>query len=355
MNITDKFKFNDSVNQEINRIIEYIDGFEISIEEAEKIEKEDLIQLRSIATVQSIGSSTRIEGVVMTDAEIKTLIDNMTITSLETRDEQEVMGYYDALDIILENYETMSFSENTIKQLHGILLKYSDKDQKHKGGYKSLSNSVVANYPDGRQKIVFKTSPSHLTPSEMFDLIEWTTNEFETKNLHPLLITAVFVYEFLSIHPFQDGNGRLSRLLTTLLLLKSKYRFINYISFENHIELHKEIYYAALMSGQKNRNTPDENMEEWMMFFMSSLKSLTDKLQVKLEAIKHKVVYLTERHKKIIQLIAKNKVMKFADINKSFKNVNPASIKKDLSYLSQNQMIVKKGNLKATIYSISHI
>lgn len=351
MEIKHKISFNDSVNEEISRVITYIDSFEISVDEAEKLEKEDLIQLRSIATVESIGSSTRIEGATMTDAQINTLINNMTITSLETRDEQEVVGYYDALDIILESYDNMELSENIIKQLHGILLKHSHKDQNHKGGYKSLSNSVVANYPDGRQKVVFNTTAPHLTPNEMYELVEWTKNAFATKELHPLMITAVFVYEFLSIHPFQDGNGRLSRLLTTLLLLKSKYRFINYISFENHIELHKETYYAALMNGQKNRNTPAENIEEWMMFFFGSLRSLTDKLHVKMQAIRSKAVYLTDRHKKIIAFVTKNKAVKFADIRKSLKSLKEASLKKDLSYLVTKNQIVKTGQLKATIYS----
>lgn len=352
MEIKDKIIFKEALNEEISRIINYIDGFEISVEEAEKLEKEDLIQLRNIATVESIGSSTRIEGATMQDFEIKTLIDNMTINSLENRDEQEVIGYYDALEIIHENYENIIFGENIIKQLHGILLKYSDKDQKHKGEYKSLSNSVVANYPDGSQKTVFRTTAPHLTPNEMFDLLAWTKTSFENKELHPLLTTAVFVYEFLSIHPFQDGNGRLSRLLTTLLLMQSKYRFINYISFENHIELHKETYYAALMNGQKTRNSDNENIEEWIMFFMGSLKSLTDKLQVKLSSIKQKSIYLTERHKKIIAFITKNKVVKFIDISNFNKKINPSSIKKDLSYLVKNGVVKKSGLLKATIYSM---
>lgn len=350
MELLQKIHFNDAINEQIIEMIAYIDGFEIAVDDVEKLEKEHLIQLKNVATVESIGSSTRIEGATMTDVEIGSLIDNMKITSLETRDEQEVVGYYDALDLVQENYVDMPLTENIVKQLHGVLLKHSHKDQNHKGGYKSLSNSVVANYPDGRQKVIFNTTAPHLTANEMFDLVHWTEHAFETNLRHPIVIIAIFIYEFLSIHPFQDGNGRLSRILTTLLLLRSKYRFIQYISFENHIELHKEVYYAALMNGQKNRNTDNESMQEWMMFFLKSLRTLADKLQLKLDNFKPKVVYLSERHKKMIAFVAKNKAVKMTDISKHFDKIKESSLKKDVRYLVINNCISKIGELKATVY-----
>ena len=352
MELIDKISFNTSINQEVTRIIKRIDDFEISWDNIEISEKRELFELKRIATVQSIGSSTRIEGSTMSDVEVNTLIKDVKITSMESRDEQEVVGYYEVLDQIHESFESMDLNENIIKQLHSMLLRHSSKDQRHKGDYKNLSNKVVATYPDGTERVVFKTTEPHLTGKEMFELVNWVADAQTKAEIHPIIVVAVFVYEFLSIHPFQDGNGRLSRLLTTLLLLKSKYRFVQYISFENHIEHHKEAYYSALMNGQKHRNSAAELIEEWVLFFVGCLNSLTDKLQVKYEALNKKTHYLSDRHKKIIAFIQKNKMVKFGDVSKGFKNINPSSIKKDLAYLSQIQAINKRGVLKATEYFI---
>ena len=350
MELIDKINFNISVNQEVVRRLNLIDNFELTWDKIELSEKRELLELKKIATVQSIGSSTRIEGATLTDTEVNTLIKDIKITSMESRDEQEVVGYYEVLDLIHESFESIDLNANIIKQLHSMLLKHSSKDQRHKGDYKNLSNKVVANYPDGTERVVFKTTEPHLTGKEMFELVNWVSDAETKAALHPIIIVAVFVYEFLSIHPFQDGNGRLSRLLTTLLLLKSKYRFVQYISFENHIEHHKESYYSALMNGQKRRNSDAELIEEWVLFFVGSLNSLTDKLQVKYESLNRSEAYLSDRHKKIVAFIQKNKVVKFGDLSKRFKNINPSSIKKDLAYLSQIQAIKKLGVLKATEY-----
>ncbi len=149
-------------------------------------------------------------------------MNDIKITKLKTRDEQEVIGYYDTLEIIYENYDNIRLSENYIKQLHQNLLQHSYKDIRHRGQYKSLSNKVIANYPGEIQKAIFNTTEVHLVDNEMNDLISWTNSQFENKEIHPLIIVANLVYEFLSIHPFQDGNGRLSRLLTTMVLLQKK-------------------------------------------------------------------------------------------------------------------------------------
>lgn len=353
MELIEKINFNDSINAEIERRIKLIEAFNNNIGEIEVIEKTELLELRNIATVQSIGSSTRIEGATLTDAEVDTLIKDIQKTSLESRDEQEVMGYFDVLDLIYESYDALPLTENIIRQMHSILLKYSTKDASHKGGYKKLSNKVVANYPDGRQRVIFNTTEPHLTSMEMEKLVSWVNSEIGKAEIHPIVISALFVYVFLSIHPFQDGNGRLSRLLTTLILLRCNYKFIKYISFENHIELHKEAYYSALMNGQKNRYSEEENIEEWMMFFTGSMVSLVDKLQTKLDAIHSKsAVYLNDRHKKVISILKKNKLMKFSDFEKQLKSTNSATLKKDLAYLALHKLIKKQGQLKATLYSI---
>ncbi len=353
MNLETKIHHNELIDSELSKRIAYIDSFKVDLSLLEEEPLHKLGDLRNIATVQSIGSSTRIEGSTLSDAEVDTLIKDIKITTLESREEQEVAGYYDCLDVVLESYESMPLSENIIKQLHSILLKYSAKDTSHRGAYKNLSNKVVASYPDGMQRVIFKTTEPHLTAIEMEALIAWTNEALLTKTLHPVLVVSLFVYEFLSIHPFQDGNGRLSRLLTTLLLLQNGYKFVQYISFENQIEVHKEEYYKALMSGQKNRNLETESVNEFILFFTECISVLTDKLKLKIsELISKKAVYLNDRHKKIIALLKKNGLMKFADFEKSMKTVSAASLKKDLLYLSSSLAIKKQGKLKATIYSL---
>jgi len=209
--------------QKIMQKLSVIDSFKGSWKTIENSEARYLKELKKIATIESIGSSTRIEGAILTDAEVETLLKSVKITKLTSRDEQEVIGYYDGLQVILDNYIDITFEERYIHQLHGILLKHSNKDQTHKGRYKNLSNQVVATYPDGTQRTIFKTTEPHLTADEMDQLLSWTNKRISEKDIHPLLLAAVVVYEFLSIHPYQDGNGRLSRLLTTLkVLLKNR-------------------------------------------------------------------------------------------------------------------------------------
>ena len=252
-NVNHKLEFASSVYQQISQQLSVIDTFKGSWKAIEGQKSRYLKELRKIATIESIGSSTRIEGAALSDEEVEKLLKTVKITRMQSRDEQEVVGYYEALETILENYTDIELEERYIHQLHGILLKHSNIDQTHKGRYKNLSNQVVANYPDGTQRVIFRTTEPHLTQAEMQSLITWTNERMAKKDLHPLMIAAAFVYEFLSIHPYQDGNGRLSRLLTSLLLLKQDYQFIQYISFENVIESKKEGYYRALIEGQKNR------------------------------------------------------------------------------------------------------
>lgn len=248
-----KLNFDFITNQRVLQLIGYIDGFKGKWNVVEKKENRYLKELRKIATIESIGSSTRIEGATLSDQEIKELLKDIKITKLKTRDEQEVIGYYEVLELIYNNYSDIKLSESYIKQLHQILLKYSNKDERHRGSYKFLSNKVVATYPTGEQRTIFATTEPALVATEMQELMEWTNEQLEQKTIHQLVVIASFIYDFLSIHPFQDGNGRLSRLLTTLCLLQNDYSFIQYISFENHIEQNKKAYYKALMNGQKNR------------------------------------------------------------------------------------------------------
>lgn len=264
-------------------------------------------------------------------------------------DEQEVIGYYEALEIILESYADIDVEERYIHQLHGILLKYSDKDQRHKGQYKSLSNEVVANYPDGTRRTIFRTTEPHLIPAEIQGLISWTNERLSKRDMHPLVLTAAFVYEFLSIHPYQDGNGRLSRLLTSLLLMKQDYRFIQYVSFENVIESRKEGYYRALMENQKNRTGNQEHIDGWVVFFLDCMIELTRRLDVKYEGYSQLKTILNERQQSVLKYIKDHKTAQ-GEIETQLKAYSRNTLKKDLSFLVREGLILRTGEGRGVRY-----
>jgi len=305
-----------------------------------------LKQLKSIATVQSVGASTRIEGSKLTNDEIQVLLfENLKIDKLADRDQQEVVGYFQALDTISESFADIRVSEGDVKYLHKILMKHSEKDEWHRGEYKQHPNSVDANYPDGRTVTIFNTTkPGQDTEDAMRALFEWYQNDTST----PAIIkVAVFVYEFLSIHPFQDGNGRLSRLLGTLLLLKQGYPWIQFVSFEHEIENRKTHYYKVLMDCQQNR--PGENIDSWLDFFLACLSSIQDKLKRKLET-KQTQNALNPREKKIVQFIEAYPGVKSGEIASKL-NIPLPSVKRILSEMIANKIISKNGTGTGTNYT----
>ena len=348
-----KLSFNFKTNQEILKIIGFIDGFRGKWNQIGGKESRYLNELRQIATIESIGSSTRIEGSKMSNEEVKDFVNSIKITSFKTRDEQEVFGYYDTLNLILNSYHSINISENHIHQLHKTLLNKSKKDYRHKGKYKTLSNKVVANYPDGSQKVIFNTTEIHLVQSEMKSIIEWTNNAIENEEIHPLIVIATFIYEFLSIHPYQDGNGRLSRLITTLLLLKSGYDFVQYASVEYEIEKQKKEYYKALMAGQKNRYNKKEKIDKWIVFFLNTLKKTIQKLEQNYQEIKDKKSYLNLRQTKALSFIKENEPIKISDLTNSLNEFTPYILKKDIKYLVDEGLIKQVGKGRATTYIIN--
>jgi Fic family protein len=305
-----------------------------------------LKQLKSIATVQSVGASTRIEGSKLTNDEIQVLLfENLKIDKLEERDQQEVVGYFQALDTISESFTDIRVSEGDVKNLHKILMKHSEKDEWHRGEYKQHPNSVDAHYPDGRTVTIFNTTkPGQDTEDSMRALFEWYQND---KSTPAIIKVAVFVYEFLSIHPFQDGNGRLSRLLGTLLLLKQGYPWIQFVSFEHEIENRKTDYYKVLMDCQQNR--PDENVDSWLDFFLACLSSIQDKLMQKLETQQSQNA-LNPREKKIVQFIEAYPGVKSGEIASKL-NIPLPSVKRILSAMIADNIISKNGTGTGTNYT----
>ncbi|MBN2715275.1 MAG: Fic family protein, partial [Deltaproteobacteria bacterium] len=235
------------ITHELLTAIGEIDEFKGRWEALGNLAPERLSALKRIATIESVGSSTRIEGVKLTDEEVERLLSGLEVHSFRSRDEQEVAGYADVMELIFESYADMELSENIIRQLHGMLLRYSEKDGRHRGKYKTVSNNVEAFDEMGRSiGIIFETASPFDTPRLMETLISWTNDALKKKKDHPLLVIATFVVRFLAIHPFQDGNGRLSRALTTLLLLRAGYLYVPYSSLERIVEDSKNDYYQAL-------------------------------------------------------------------------------------------------------------
>jgi len=350
--IEQKLQFDFATTQKMIQQISRIDQFKGVWKNLDHEENKYLRELRKIATIQSIGSSTRIEGSTLTDAEISSLIKNLKISKLQNRDEQEVVGYYDTLETILVNHTDIDLTLSNIHGLHNLLLKYSSKDDRHKGRYKEMTNQVVATYPDGTTRVIFKTTEPYLVQKEMEDVVDWTNQSIAKQEIHPLIVIATFVYEFLSIHPYQDGNGRLSRLLTNLLLINHGYNFIQYISLEHIIEGNKTAYYQALMEGQKDRYNELERIDRWILFFLSSLSELTVKLEAKVEEFRALGGYLNERQKAVLEYIRQNQPVKIGDVVASLQEYTLPSIKKDLQYLVKELEIEKLGKNKGTIYII---
>ena len=273
-----------TIDSHILNLIADLDEFKGRWEALGKLAPEKLSSLRRVATIESVGSSTRIEGARLSDREVETLLSNLDIKSFRSRDEEEVAGYAEAMNLVFESFEHIPLTENHIRQIHGILLKYSTKDERHRGHYKSLPNHVEAFGPDGKNLgIVFETASPFDTPRLMTELARETVEELAGDRWHPLMVIGAFVVHFLAIHPFQDGNGRLSRVLTTLLLLQSGYRYVPYSSLERIVEENKDSYYRALRASQKNIRTPGENLDDWIRFFLHILKQQKDVLLRKLE------------------------------------------------------------------------
>ena len=323
-----------------------IDRFDASWATIEKREGGSLKQLKSIATVRSVGASTRIEGSKMTDDEVGVLIEKLSVSKLDERDEQEVIGYFEALDTISENFSSIAITESQIKNLHKILMQHSENDVWHRGNYKQISNAVEARLADGTKQILFRTAqPGLETQDAMMQLFDWYASDQETL---PLVKVALFVYEFLSIHPFQDGNGRLSRLLGNLLLLKNGYSWIQYVSFEHEIESRKSEYYKVLMQTQRNR--PGEDVTEWLSFFVSCLLNIQDQLMAKLEESKRGQP-ISQREKRILLFIQHHAGCSSGEIAQKLDIALP-TVKKSLGEMVLKGLISREGQGKATGYFV---
>ena len=266
------------------RLVGDIDEFKGAWKALGNLAPDRLATLKRVATVESVGASTRIEGAKLTDVEVDLILSNLDLGSFRTRDEQEVAGYAEATKMVFDSWPDIPLTENHIKQLHGVLLKFSQRDERHRGDYKKLPNNVEAFDEHGRSVgVIFETATPFDTPRLMHELVEWTRRELEGKFHHPLLVIAVFIVRFLAVHPFQDGNGRLARVLTNLLLLRLGYGYMPYSSLERVVEENREQYYRALRSAQGTLDKDESRLSDWLRFFLMCLieqkNTLAEKVQ----------------------------------------------------------------------------
>lgn len=338
------------IDQDILGLIAEIDEFKGAWRALGTLAPERLSALRRVAMIESIGSSTRIEGSKLSDRDVERLLSGLQIKSFETRDEQEVAGYAAAMELVFQSWADITLTENHIKQLHRDLLKFSIRDKHHRGKYKTGSNSIAAFDEDGRQiGIVFETATPFDTPRLMEELVAFVNQAIDTRKMHPLLIIGVFVVVFLEIHPFQDGNGRLSRILTTLLLLRAGYAYVPYSSLESVIEQGKEAYYLAFRQTQGSLRTDTPNWQPWIQFFLRALHQQMRRLAEKVEREKRVLSALPELSMQILEHARAHGRVTIGDMTK-LTDGNRNTLKKHFSRLVEQGHLVLKGGGRGAWY-----
>ncbi len=342
-----------TITPAILRLIAEIDEFKGAWTAIGRISPQRLTALRRIATIESIGSSTRIEGAKLSDKEVEQLLTGLEAKKFASRDEEEVAGYAETMETIFANWRDIPLTENHIKQLHRDLLQYSSKDERHRGEYKTHTNHVEAFGPDGDNLgVAFETAPPFDTPRLMTELVEWTNANLETEDLHPLINVAIFIVVFLEIHPFQDGNGRLSRILTTLLLLQAGYAYVPYSSLESVIEQSKDTYYLGLRQTQGTIRTDAPNWQPWLIFFLRSLQQQKARLAKKIAWERLILGDLPELSVQILELCRDRGRVTVADSVK-VTGANRNTIKDHLKALMRAGHIEKHGGGRGTWYGLA--
>ncbi|MCK5081239.1 MAG: Fic family protein, partial [Candidatus Moranbacteria bacterium] len=314
-----------------------------------KLGPQVLGRLKRSVLITSTGASTRIEGAMLSDKDVEKVMRGIDIQKFADRDKQEVKGYFELLQNIFDSWRGLKLSESAIKHFHKELLKYSEKDQGHKGDYKFGENKVVAYDNVGKEVgVIFDPTSPHLTPKETVELVDSTNELLKEKKYHPLLVIANFLVEFLKIHPFQDGNGRISRVLTNLLLLKSGYLYVPYVSHEKLIEDNKSDYYIALRQSQKNLGSKKEDILSWLSFFLDMFLKQSE-LAIELLSKANIEKLLSKKQLIILNFINKTKEISIGEIVESTKISRPTA-KQSLEVLLKFKKIERLGQGRSTRY-----
>lgn len=338
------------LTQEILAKIAKIDQFQGLWQGSLRLSPQILGRLKAWVIITSTGASTRIEGAKMTDEEIARFLRGLKSKRPKSRDEQEVAGYADLIGRIFDNWKTIKLSEGWILQFHSILLHFSEKDKTHKGKYKDIPNAVVMTNKQGEQVVLFEPTPPHLVKKEMLEAIEWANERLEKKSIHPILVIANFVFEFLAIHPFKDGNGRLSRALANLLLLENGYSYVPYVSLDEIIEETRTEYYLALRATQKKHKTEYEDITPWVEYLLSVLFEQSERARKLMESDQPEKL-LSEKQTQVHRLFEGDRELGVSEIDKLLKGKIPqATIKQALSRLVALKLLERIGQARSTRY-----
>lgn len=338
------------LSQDILARISKIDQFQGLWQGSLRLSPQILGRLKSFVIITSTGASTRIEGAKMTDEKIARFLRGLKENAPKGRDQEEVAGYADLIGRIFDSWKTMKLTEGWIQQFHSILLQFSEKDKPHKGKYKSGDNAVVMQNDKKEDVVLFEPTHSYLVKGEMLAVIQWTNEQLESRKIHPLLVIANFIFEFLAIHPFSDGNGRVSRALTNFLLLQAGYSYVLYVSHDEIIEQTKVNYYLALRATQKNHGTDHEDITPWVDYFLTALTEQTERAR-KIMNEDQPEKLLSEKQKEVYQLFTEGKEMGVAEVVALLEGrIERETIKQALSRLVKLKLMERVGQGRGTRY-----
>lgn len=303
----------------------------------------ELEKLVEIAMIQSTESSNAIEGIVTTNARIKQLVEEKTTP--KNRDEEEIAGYRDVLCIIHESYDVIPITKNYILQLHKIL--YGHMNNPLAGQTKTVQNYISATYPDGRTEVLFTPMAPFETPAALEKICEEYNRIIGNLEVEPLLAIPIFIHDFLCIHPFNDGNGRMSRLLTTLLLYRSGFYVGRYISLEAKIADNKDLYYEALGKAQYGWHEGKEDGDAFIKYLLGTILAAYKDFEDRFEIIEEKLPAL-----ELVRKAVQNKIGKFSkqDIRELCPSLSISSIEGSLRTLVKEGELMRGGSGKATYY-----
>lgn len=304
---------------------------------------EELEKLIEIAKIQSTEASNAIEGIVTTSTRIKQLVEEKTTP--KNRDEQEIAGYRDVLNIIHENFDVIPISQNYILQLHKIL--YSHMNNFMAGKTKNVQNYISATYPDGHVQVLFTPMAPCETPEAIDKICEEYNLAIGNMELEPLILIPVFIHDFLCIHPFNDGNGRMSRLLTTLLLYRNGFYVGRYISLEGKIAKNKDLYYDALSRSQNGWHEGTEGIIPFIKYMLGIILAAYKDFEDRMDLIGVKLSAL-----EMVRRASKNKLGRFnkQDIRELCPNLSDSSIEGALRKMLSSGELKREGKGKNTCY-----
>ena len=304
---------------------------------------DELEELVEIAKIQSTEASNAIEGIVTTNTRIRQLVRDKTTP--RNRDEQEIAGYRDALNVIHENFDTISITPNYILQLHKIL--YSHMNNPMAGKTKTVQNYISATYPDGHTEILFTPLAPFETPDALKKICEEYNHVIGNAEAEPLITIAIFIHDFLCIHPFNDGNGRMSRLLTTLLLYRSGFLVGKYISLEAVIAKHKDLYYGAINASDKGWHEGKEDPTPFIKYLLGTIIAAYRDLDERFSLVEVKRSAL-----ETVRLATQTKIGRFTkqDIRELCPSLSISSIEGSLRKLVESGELKREGTGKSTYY-----